>query len=223
MRKSSLLLLAVPACVPIAQLAHAGPSAELKVAGVIKPVACTPQLTGGGTLDFGTVKSSQLAEHGSLDDKDITISIRCEAPVRVGLKPVDNSASSVAPGLLQHAARRLGAGTSEADLFGLGAVGKKRLGGYEASFVPGSFVADGQQVDTISAGGALNNWSKRGAGQIRNGVVSAWAPQGSLVPGAYSSITGILRVRAVLAHRDQLAVVEDMALDGSLTLEVQYL
>ena len=182
---------------------------ELRIGGVIKPTACVPQLAGDSTFDLGNLQPSSVGRKGQPIERDLAIVITCDAPTRVGIKPQDNRANR------------------GDDLFGLGTSGRKKLGGYEVIFVPGSFVADGKQVDTIAsrAGdqGAGAGWFKRGAGRLRSGVVNTWAPAGTLQPGAYTNISGTLRVRAMLAPSSVLQLTDRMQLDGSITLEMHYL
>jgi hypothetical protein len=199
---------------------------ELRIAGVIKPTACAPQLTGGSTFDLGSLHSGEAGEDRPLE-RELAIVITCDAPTRVGIKPQDNRPDSVAQHLVRPKRHLVADDQRRADLFGLGTFGRKKLGGYEVIFVPGSFVADGEPVDTIALNvgqkGAQAAWVKRGAGQLRSGVVNAWAPTGTLLPGAYSSISGMLRVRAMLAPSGELQVTDKMQLNGSLTLEMHYL
>ncbi|EJM96048.1 DUF1120 domain-containing protein [Herbaspirillum sp. YR522] len=200
---------------------------ELRIAGVIKPTACVPQLAGDSTFDLGNLQAAGVDGQGQPIERDLAIVITCDAPTRVGIRPQDNRADSVAQQLAHPRQRRVADASLGDDLFGLGTSGRRKLGGYEVIFVPGSFVADGQQVDTIGsrAGpqGAGANWFKRGAGRLRSGVVNTWAPTGTLQPGAYSSISGTLRVRAMLAPSSALQLTDRMQLDGSITLEMHYL
>jgi len=198
---------------------------ELRIGGIIKPTACSPQIAGDSTFDLGSRHAGDI--DGDLMEREMALVITCDAPTRVGIKPQDNRAGSVAQQLAQLRRHAAADGGSRDDLFGLGLSGRKKLGGYEVVFVPGSFVADGEQVDTIASGAALRGagagWVKHGAGRLRSGVVNTWAPTGTLQPGAYTHISGMLRVRAMLAPSSQLPVVDQMQVDGSLTLEMHYL
>uniref|UniRef100_UPI000A79AC57 DUF1120 domain-containing protein n=1 Tax=Herbaspirillum chlorophenolicum TaxID=211589 RepID=UPI000A79AC57 len=66
--------------------ASAGPTAELKVTGVIKPVACTPTIgAGSAVVDYGNIIAGSLATGTNkvLDTKEVPFSITCEAPVKM--------------------------------------------------------------------------------------------------------------------------------------------
>ncbi|MCA1324491.1 DUF1120 domain-containing protein [Herbaspirillum sp. alder98] len=199
----------------------------LRIGGVIKPTACIPQLAGDSTFDLGNLQSTEAASEGVPMERDLAIVITCDAPTRVGIKPQDNRAGSVAQQLLQPRQRLVVDGSFREDLFGLGTSGRKKLGGYEVIFVPGSFIGDGEQVDTIASRAGIQeagrSWIKRDAGRMRSGVVNTWAAPGTLLPGAYTTISGTLRVRAMLAPNSELKVTDRMQLDGSITLEMHYM
>lgn len=201
--------------------ALAAPAAELRVGGTIRPGACVPSFGAAAHANFGTISSATFHNRRrvALEAMAFQFSITCDVRTRVGVTPHDNQAHSVdrdasAELTGEHAA-------NPEDMFGLGSDSGRNLGGYVARFVPGSFVADGQQVDTLSAPNEGGAWVRRRGGQIRHGVTNSWAEKGSTTPGSFTNISGMLRIRPVVNAMDEIK--QDANLDGSLTLELDYL
>lgn len=213
----TLLLGAALACAPaVAFTGH-----ELRVAGAIRPGACLPSFGASAQANFGTISSDAFKKHRrvALNAQVFRFSIACDVRTRVGVTPHDNQAHSA-----DRAASAALADEDDVrpeDMFGLGSDSGRDLGGYEARFVQGSFMADGRRVDIISAPNDGNGWVRRHGGQIRHGVTNSWAERGHLAPGEYANISGMLRIHPVVNAIDELS--QDVNLDGSLTLELDYL
>ncbi|MFJ3048311.1 DUF1120 domain-containing protein [Herbaspirillum chlorophenolicum] len=202
--------------------ALAGPTAELKVTGVIKPVACTPTIGSAGTVDYGNIAASSLTTGANkvLDTKEVPFSITCESAVKMAVTAVDNKASTKVTGL----ASQISSNATEASMFGLGAAGGKNIGAFHFSMKQGSFTGDGVAVDTIgSAVSATPSWSKSSNGGMATGRMLSWAAAGATAPGSYKTVSGTLSVTAVLNKPENLDLKEDVNLDGSATIEVKYL
>lgn len=78
-------------------------SRELSVAATLIPVACTPQLSGGGRVDYGRIPVSTLnpARVTDLPTRTVELTIDCDAMALFGLGVVDNregTANSSGPG-----------------------------------------------------------------------------------------------------------------------------
>ncbi|WP_343583809.1 DUF1120 domain-containing protein [Herbaspirillum sp.] len=201
----------------------AGPSTELKVVGVIKPVACTPTI-GNGTavVDYGTITAGSLAagQNKVLDPMEVPFTISCEAPVKMAVTAIDNRASSKVTGL----ASRVSASATETGMFGLGSASGKNIGAFHFTMKQGSFTGDGVSVDTIgSINSATPSWSKSGNGGMSTDRMLSWAPAGTTTPGSYKLISGTIGVTAVLNKPENLSLTQDINLDGSATIEVKYL
>lgn len=199
-------------------------AAELTVAGTIRAGACQLSFSEPGPAHFGVI--STMAFKGRkrlhLESKDVAFRILCDARIRVGVTPRDNQRES--------ADRSIGEGVEgedshePADVFGLGRHGNRNLGGFVARFVESSLIADGRRVEVISAPSEAEGsvrWERRNARQIREGVTNAWGARGTLVPGAYGNISGVMRIRPVLNKQENLT--QDASIDGSLTFELEYL
>ncbi|WP_432240498.1 DUF1120 domain-containing protein [Herbaspirillum robiniae] len=205
----------------VSTAALASPPTELKVAGTIRPGACLPSFGHAAHVHFGNISSAAFKNRRrlSLPAQQFRFSITCDVRMRVGVTPHDNQAHSADRGVSDELTD--GASASREDIFGLGSDLGRDLGGYEARFVPGSFTADGKEVDTISAPGERSGWIRRHGGQIRHGVTNSWAARGSQAPGEFADISGMLRISPVVNAMGELK--QDANLDGSLTLELAYL
>jgi len=204
-------------------LTHAATTTELKVTGVIRPAACTPSFTGGGTVDYGVIPPNTLSATAPtvLAEKTIPFSVTCDAATKVAVRAIDNRKASVAPGVLA----TVGAWATDKFAFGLGSTAGKKIGAYKIRMPQSSFTADGTTPDLIVD---LNNdgtWAKSGYGNLfSNGTARiSFATAGTIVPGSYKTMTGVIGVHAVIDKTSNLDLTSDVNLDGSATIEVQYL
>ncbi|MBP0600899.1 DUF1120 domain-containing protein [Herbaspirillum sp. LeCh32-8] len=206
-----------------ASSAMAASTTELKVTGVIKPVACTPTIgAGSAVVDYGTIAAATLTagQNKVLDTKEVPFSISCDAAVKVAVTAVDNKAASKVTGL----ASLVSASATESAMFGLGTASTKNVGAFHFAMKQGSFTGDGANVDTIGAAtSATPSWSKSTNGGMSTGRMLSWAATGTTAPGAYKLISGTLAVTAVLNKPENLNLTQDVTLDGSATIEVKYL
>lgn len=91
------LLIATSVIIGLSTSAQAVEStAVLKLTGVLTNGACIPELSDGGVVDFGTKAVSDLlpTETNQLGYKDITLTIQCLAPAKVGWTAADNHGDS---------------------------------------------------------------------------------------------------------------------------------
>lgn len=210
----------------VSSFAVAGPTSELKVTGVIKPVACTPTIgAGNAIIDYGNITRAQLTRGGytKLTTQEVDFSINCDGAVKMAVKATDNRASSKLNGL----ASQVSATAGENAMFGLGAAGTTQVGAFHFSMKQGSFNGKNaggtnETLDTIGSTDKVS-WTKTTSGGMSTDRVLSWAPTSSTTPGAYSSVTGKLSVVAVINKPEELPATQDINLDGSATIEVIYL
>lgn len=193
--------------------AHAAPTTELKVTGVIKPPACTPAFTGGGVVDYGVIPAGSLkaGAYTTLPSKEIGMSINCDANVKVAFKTVDNRANSTVAGIVAEPNSN----------FGLGRVDGKNVGGYTVQFSSNSS-ADAKEVSNIGSADGGKSWF--------NGVANVWTnntlfsfSNGNAAPVAFKQLNAKFNVTAVINKPENLNLSQDVPLDGSATFEVIYL
>lgn len=197
--------------------AIAGPTTELKVAGVVKPPACQPTFAGDGVVDFGTIPAASLTpgQYKKLPHRTIPFAISCDAPLKVALKISDNRASSAVPAA---------AGTNTNFTYGLGMVAGKKVGGYSLGISAHTVTADGAAVRLLYSVDGNQTWaSSVGSGQIGKDRTLAWTALNGRAPSAFKSIVGAVWVWVGLEKPENLPLAQDVPLDGSATLEVLYL
>lgn len=204
------------ACLAAAVSAHANTSAQLVVRGTITPAACNLSLAGSGIIDYGTIRSNELSQTAFTPREERTTSliVNCgTTPARFGITFTDLQAGSKVTGIL-------GAGFTEAQNFGLGAVGTRRTGGYSVTF-----------RDLRASGVTLNPIVRTGTGawQSSDGRVAqtpsqySWRDGTVITPALISQFTGTLAVRAVINRAADLDLSRDISLDGRATLVLSYI
>ncbi|EJL85163.1 DUF1120 domain-containing protein [Pantoea sp. GM01] len=212
-------------------------SVDLTVVGTITPAACTPTLTGGGAIDYGTMRPSQLDPadgYTVLTMKEIDFAIACDAPARVAIKAINGR-----PGTVVGAAEGAGGfsvaptgvslfGAADAPTAGLGLDGTDKIGGFSLRIpnasvtLDGAAAADGLQRD---AGAATWNTGSNGLlfgnTAVREMTWSAAAAAGA--PGTFTNMAGKVQVQAFINKASELDLKKPIALDGMATIEVVYL
>jgi len=195
--------------------AHAADTTELKVKGVIRPVACTPSFSGGNVVDYGTIpaKSLTAGAYTKLAEKSVPFSISCDAKTKMALKVADNRASSVITDIEEARYN-----------FGLGNVGTANIGGYTLKFLQSSVTTDGQPANQIFSTDGNKTWTATGVnGTLGKDRTFSWADAGATVPAPFKLVSGSITVFPTLNKPENLPLTQDIPLDGSATLEVVYL
>ncbi|MBF4185541.1 DUF1120 domain-containing protein [Serratia ureilytica] len=207
-------------------------SIDVKVIGTITPTACKPTLTGGGTIDYGTINPNTLKkdEFTILAEKQIDFSITCDAPAKVAIAAKSGrgeSAVNIKDG-------KLTVISTENTLFGhpsiaaagLGLDGTKGVGGYGLRLQAGTMQADGKNVDSIQSNGNTTSWAKTELGSLFNSTsqrYASWAATGTLTPIAFTTLSGKLGAQAYINKASELDLTKPVKLDGLTTLELVYL
>ncbi|HGM4923499.1 TPA: DUF1120 domain-containing protein [Serratia marcescens] len=208
-------------------------SIDVKVIGTITPTACKPTLTGGGSIDYGTINPNTLKkdEFTILAEKQIDFAITCDAPAKVAITAKSGRGNS--------AVNKNGKLTEITDdgyaLFndrnvaavGLGLDGTKGVGGYGLRLQPGTMQADGKNVDSIQSNGNTTSWVKSEFGSLFNTLryqrYVSWAATGTLTPIAFTTLSGKLGAQAYINKASELDLTKPVKLDGLTTLELVYL
>ncbi|MXP57129.1 DUF1120 domain-containing protein [Pantoea sp. Taur] len=236
MKTKSLLALTVLATTLGAQAAS---NIDLKVIGRIDPGTCTPTLTGGGTVDYGTISPSSLSSTGYtiLSLKEIDVGINCTAPTKVMLTTIngrpDTSVAPVPEGASGYAAIKVsdipifGGTLGDVAVGGLGMAGTAKIGGYSTRIDPATVKLDGVDVDMLSTGN-INavSWAKATVGTLFSNTTArgvSWATKNTLTPLAFTNMSGKLSVQAYLNKKSELPLTQTIKLDGLTTLELVYL
>jgi hypothetical protein len=206
---------------------------DVRVIGTITPTACTPTVSGGGTVDYGSINPSTLEKDTFtvLPEKELDFAIACDAPAKVAVTLVSQRGASAlnTDGTLSTLAvnNSLFGGADTSGTAGLGLDGTKGIGGYGIRLAQGTVTADGLAVDSIEANGNTTAWSKATTGSLINTDASvryaSWATAGTTVPVAFTNLAGKLGVQAYINKASELNLSQPVALDGMATIELRYL
>ncbi|QOQ74709.1 DUF1120 domain-containing protein [Pseudomonas poae] len=187
-------------------------SATLTVIGTIKPAACSLNLTGNGEINYGNIRSGELSQtaFNPLTEKTVGLNILCNAPTTFGVTFTDLQAGSKVPGIL-------GAGYTEAQNFGLGAVGTRRTGGYSVALT--NLRASNTTLYPIMRTGV--SW-QHSDGKVAHLTQYSWRNGSALTPASISQLTGTIAVKAVINRAAELDLRNDVSLNGRATIVLNY-
>ncbi|KFK93539.1 MULTISPECIES: DUF1120 domain-containing protein [unclassified Serratia (in: enterobacteria)] len=208
-------------------------SIDVRVIGTIDPAACTPTLSGGGTVDYGTIKPTALTTDAFtvLPEKQLDFAINCDAPAKVAITAHSQRGASAVKtdGTLTEIASIPGifGSTGSTATVGLGLDGTKGIGGYAIRLAAGTMTADGVAVDSIISNSNTTSWGSTLFGNlftsIENKRYSSWAKTGTTTPIAFTTLAGKLGVQAYINKASELDLTKPVVLDGLTTLELVYL
>ncbi|MBT2372109.1 DUF1120 domain-containing protein [Pseudomonas fluorescens] len=186
--------------------AFAASSVDLTVKGLITPSACTLDLP--GVVDYGKIsaKDLNLDKRTPLELKTISLTISCEAQTLFAINPVDNRPES-------------GGYYS----YGLGLInGSERLGSYDLTFH--SPVADiPSKMLNFREGRWM--WIDDDEAVIPNSLVALGEFQTDVgyLPHPLQNASLDITVYAAISAANTLTLTDEVAIDGSTTLELKYL
>ena len=225
--KKTLLAVILAAC---ASSAIAAPTAVLKVKGVLTNSACSPELSQGGVVDYGTIHTSELSSSAvnQLGQKTIDLTITCESATKVSWNLVDDRVDSRA-GITVADGNATGGSVSAADqTYGVGMTtgsNKVAIGNYSLFVNVGNVVTDAGTADTIVMDGNNSVWTKSTNGitaGLNNRDITV-ATAGSVEPLAFTSATFPLVTSLAIQDTTTLAITDDTDLDGQVTISLRYL
>ncbi|TWC51864.1 type 1 fimbria pilin [Pseudomonas sp. SJZ080] len=209
MMKKYFAALSATALISMAPYALAASSTDLSVTGTITPNACEPKLSDGGNVHHGKISSKDLNKDRAtrLTDKTLQLTVNCDSAIAFRLKPIDNQDGSDSDG---------GSG------FGLGLINgdvNQKIGYIDPRFV--APLGDGTAVKPIHSynnGGTWGTWQ----GLTPRAISAFAAVGGPNTPIAIKDFQTGLLIRTSIARADSLDLTNDVAIDGSVTLEVLY-
>lgn len=191
---------------------------DVIVSGVIKPSACTPSLSGGGTFDFGVITAAELREDRvtRFKSQPQQLAVNCGAPTRFALRGVDGRAdSNMMPSNVT-----FGLGTNDLD---------QRIGAYFLQGVASSVVVDGNSsVTRLITADSGKSWAPDSSSinfhlyNGKEGHFHGFAVDAQ-IPTAIKQLTADLQVDMSISALKNLTVTDDITIDGASTIEVSYL
>nr|WP_275991997.1 DUF1120 domain-containing protein [Enterobacter quasiroggenkampii] len=206
----------------------ADPSAVLKVKGTLTNAACTPVLSNGGTVDYGTINLGDLSATATnqLGQKNIDLTINCTAATKVSWNMVDDRSDSNANLTVANALVGGGSLSGAGQTYGVGkTAGGVNIGTYALMVKVDSVTADGAAADPIYQQNATGNWTKSTNGSSQGSHIRDFtvASTGTLDPLAFQTATFPLATSLAVQNTATLAITDDTQLDGQLTISLRYL
>ena len=197
---------------------HSGRYRELTLRAHFAPVACNPQLSNGGLVDYGTLLAKDLSATNEtpLPTRTLQVSVSCDAPAPFALRMHDNRHGS-ATGGTDETAYGLDLDSSQ-----------NKIGRYYMTIDPAEFTADSvatlYRTDSTSGGAAWSSSSSRQIPMAANSLMGFTDSTGStLGPMAIQNLAGTVRIKAYLAPTQSLDLRNVVQINGSGTLEIIYL
>lgn len=231
------LLVATTVAMALSATAHAADStAQLKVQGVLTNDACTPSLSGGVTIDFGTyfVDSLSSTTTNQLGHKDTTLSITCSSPTKVSWSIEDNVGDAADIDILNSGfsgGNVYGGGATTAH-FGVGkTAGGVSIGSYAVAINKNASTADGTAQRVIASintnTDAVTGWSKFFDVSSYDYTETDYQYSLSLAtptqPIAVTSAVFPLRIALAVEKTSTLAITDDTPIAGQATITLHYL
>jgi hypothetical protein len=225
-KTSTFASLYVPAVVTLLTLlsptAQAAGTVAMEVLTTVTPAACTPTLSHGGEVNYG-VRDSSILRPGqitALPPHSLKLTISCDVAALFAIKLMDNRSASLVPGIVAS-----GSGNAAIDddaSFGLGMASGARIGAYTITYDPNSYTGDYLAVQLMASADGVT-WSNNVSGQGSKRQLLSWGPANAGNIGAYRTVEGMLTVRPFINKPEHLRLNNDIELNGSATLELNYL
>jgi type 1 fimbria pilin len=198
-------------------------AADLRVKGTIAPASCSFTLT-NAVIDYGRIDPNSLSatNYTKLGAKSTPYAIKCGSHVKtkVGIKAVDNRASTKIPNLM---VSQFGPNYTDRYQYGLGNTAKaQKIGGYVLHLR--NSVADGRAVRVMGSNNNGGVWVPTSTEAVGNAAtdLTSWHT-GNFVPFPMNTVSGNLEVHAVINKTSELDLNSQINLDGQATLELRYL
>lgn len=186
--------------------AFAASSADLTVKGRITPSACTLDLT--GVVDYGKISAKDLNQdkRTRLELKTLPLAISYEAPTLFAINPVDNRPES--------------AGRSS---YGLGLInGTEKLGDYSLGMRNPIAEIPSQMLNFVDG---KWRWIDHSDAIAPNTLIAFGDFQADVgyLPQPLQNVAVEILLYAYIAAANTLTLTDEVAIDGSTTLELKYL
>lgn len=230
------LLIATTVAMTLSAAAQAADStALLKVQGVLTNDACTPTLSGGTTIDFGTyfVDSLSSTAINQLGHKDTSLTITCSSPTKVSWSIEDNVGDAADIDIrnsgFSGGSVYGGGGATDAH-FGIGkTAGGVSIGSYAVALDKKNATADGviSDINYNIIGGSI--WTKFFASasydyvRVNPYMYSIGDGTGAELPIAFTNAVFPMRIALAVEKTSTLAITDDTPISGQATITLHYL
>ncbi|MFH7927156.1 DUF1120 domain-containing protein [Enterobacter roggenkampii] len=215
-------------------------SIVMKVQGKMNHASCTPELSNGGSIDFGTIALDQLSptQTNQMGQKDMSLTINCPSATKVAWSIADNKEDSNAANDLSSSEFYIrDAKDNGGDVYGSGttygvgttAAGDK-IGAYAISTRVNEITANGMPAQAIYAPAYVNSkgeymWRNLTSGVIANGnaeIMTATKP-GYTAPLAITNVVYPFKVSLAIVNTNRLSTTDEAQLSGETTITLVYL
>ncbi|WLH91391.1 DUF1120 domain-containing protein [Pseudomonas sp. FP453] len=191
--------------------ANAASSVNLNVTGTITPSACNPHLSNGGVYDLGKIQAKDLNidQPTELRAQSLRLELACEALTLVALKPRDNRPNT-----------HFDSGNNIK--FGLGLINGNEKVGSMLLRLP-SIMADGTEMFAIGSVGQTS-WSPTDI--LSPTFLTSFTPDRgipNMAPAPIQRLSADVLITPRIAPANTLTLTEEVPIDGSATLEINYL
>jgi len=194
-----------------ASSAFAASQTDLTVTGTITPVACEPTLANGGVVNYGKISVQDLreTEHTPLGIETIQLTVSCDEAAQFAISTTDNQKDTYS-----------GSGDWN---FGLGLInGNEKLGLYRLAVL--NPVAD-VPVTTMRSRDKGNTWAPtNNQMSFRDDWVAFGNQTGGIwTPAFVQNVAMDIELKTYIAPTKDLTLTDDVNLNGSATLQIEYL
>ncbi|WP_313413542.1 DUF1120 domain-containing protein [Stenotrophomonas sp.] len=192
-------------------------TAQVNVTGTITPAACQITLANGGNFDLGEINAADLkgASSTSIPQQETDITIDCTGATRFAISSVDHNETE----------------NQESNIarFSLGKTSAGEVIGYYSASIRSPMSAADVLYGTFSDN-AGQTWSTAMNSPYSNAfgrsvrLVGLTATLGSSTgPTAIQQLTGKLALNPVINPANELTLADDQAINGGMTLTVEFL
>jgi len=224
--KKALLVTMLALCI---NSAFAAETAVMKVQGKLTNSSCTPELSNGGTVDYGTISLASLSatDINQLGKRDFTLTITCVTPTKIAFSTTDDR-NGTAPLVKVINGRNYGGDVVDGDkLFGVNkTAGGVNIGNYSIYVNEDSMQIDGNRGFLIYSSDNGSSWGNLGVGEIlynRNRIATVAASTQNVAPVAFTTAVIPMTTALAIQGTDTLAITDDTPIDGQATFTLIYL
>lgn len=212
------------ALAPLAGLAQ-NPAIQVSVQGNIKPGACTFQLEGQGSFNYGKVKLKDLNSdtYTRLGELERQLRISCGSQTKVALTISDTNAGLVPfkDDIVFFGGH--GKSWSPVRQYGLRNEAGRAIGSWALQLVPG-FTVDQQATESIYSGDNGKSWQPSVGNFFHDdGSLETWSLPGQRTPIFGNEFVGTVRIQVALDRTAQLGVATEVPFIGGAVMTLVYL
>ncbi|WP_322074682.1 DUF1120 domain-containing protein [Burkholderia cepacia] len=210
-------------------------SFNIAVRGSIKPGSCTPSLENNSRFDYQHIDSAdnlQAVAPTMLPPLRTQLVVTCQSPTELALTSSDmrkGTAAFSSDVFFFSSANQNQKKWTASRQYGLGTTTEgKKIGSWALKLEPGTFTADGKQVNSVYSKDQGVSWGNS-AGNFFPGYDDweSWSlnspSDNVLTPVAAKVFEGTILVQAMIASRNDLNMTGALSLDGSAVITLIYL